>query len=297
MLKKLRLKFVHWLMVGFLLADLAVTWFAYAKPDELLHIYFLDVGQGDAILISTADHKHILIDGGPDGSVVGQLDSVLPAWDRQLDLVILTHPHADHVAGLLTVLQRYSVEQFIYSGAPYSTTTYENLLSALAKQNITIQIASAGQKYDFGDTRLDLLWPIAGQSFSQDPNETSLITQLRYGNFSALFMGDASANNEQALLASSTVSDVDVLKVGHHGSQYSTSPAFLSVADPEIAVIEVGVNNNFGHPTPTTLNHLKDSGATVYRTDQNGTIEVATDGAKYRILPRSANPAVSSPSQ
>jgi len=297
MLKKLRLKFVHWLMVGFLLGDLAVVWFAYAQPDNLLHIYFLDVGQGDAILISTTDHQHILIDGGPDGSVVSQLDSILPVWDRQLDMIILTHPHADHSAGLLAVLKRYSVERFIYSGAPYSTDTYESLLTVLQEQNIPVQIASAGQQYTFGDVSLDLLWPMAGQPFSQDPNETSLVTWLRYGNFSTLLMGDASANNEQTLLSSGTISDIDVLKVGHHGSQYSTSPAFLSVAKPEVAVIEVGANNNFGHPTQTTLNHLGDARVTIYRTDQNGTVEVTTDGTKYRTLPRSANSAISSPSQ
>jgi len=280
-----RLKKYKWrLAVALLLAvNFGLVSFALQRPDGLAHIYFLDVGQGDAILITTPNDQHILIDGGPTGAVVSKLDGILPVWDRDIDYMLLTHPHADHATGLLAVLQRYSVKHFLYNGVDYDTEIYTTLLEEVNRQRIPVEIAEVSDDLKFGETSLDIIAPAVERPKRADPNETSVVAVFRYKNFRAIFTGDASINNERELLAAGLVPDVDVLKVGHQGSHTSSSIEFLQAARPEVGVIEVGPNT-YGHPHRDILQRLTALGVAIYRTDQNGTIEVATDGAKYRVL-------------
>jgi len=275
----------HWfkyLLSLVALADLTLAVAAHFRPDGLEHIYFFDVGQGDASLIKTATNQFILIDGGPTDQTVHLLDNVLPMWHRRLDLVILTHPHADHATGLLAVMDRYFVAQFWYTGAAYDSETYQTLLDKIAARHIPVQLANRSDYLAVGQTQLRVLFPITEQPTSPDLNETSIVNTVEYGHFTALFTGDASVNNEKVIRP--TLPDADVLKVPHHGSHNSSSAAFVNATKPETAVIMVGAGNPFGHPHLDILERYQSAGARVYRTDQDGTVEVITDGTRYRVV-------------
>jgi len=273
---------LSWLTICLVVVNLGLLTIVVLRPDQLGHIYFFNVGQGDAILIKTANNHHILIDGGPDHTIIEQLDTVIPPWQRTLDLVILTHPHADHATGLLAVLEQYHIDQLWYTGTDYSSQTYQTLVQQLSLRQVPTQFANQGDSYHLDSVSLDVLSPIVEHPVAEDPNETSVVSLLRYHNFSILFTGDATAHNEAVY--SSLVPDVDIIKIPHHGSQGSSSAALLSAARPEVGMIMVGASNSFGHPHPDTLAHYQSLGTTLYRTDQDGTTEVVTDGQRYQII-------------
>lgn len=262
------------------LASILVGWF---KPDQLAHIYFLDVGQGDAELIRTPNQHYILIDGGPDNSVVSQLGRVIPPWQRQIDLVILTHAHADHATGLLAVLDQYDVKQFWYTGAQYDSATYQELVDKLTQAKIPVQLANQGDYLSLDQTSLNVSFPLQERPTNTDPNETSVVNTFQYKNFTTLFTGDVYVNDEKKLVG--VLPDVDVIKIPHHGSRTSSSQELINKTQPEVGVIEVGANNKFGHPAPDVLSRYQSAQTQIYRTDQDGMIEIITDGTRYRVLP------------
>lgn len=272
----------RWLLAGLAVASISVFYIASAQPDGLAHIYFLDVGQGDSIFIKTADNHRILVDGGPDVSVVNKLDHLLPVWDRRLDLVVLTHPHADHAAGLIEVFECYRVDEFLYNGATYESETYNTLLSLVKNKDIPIQISDAGDYYTFASSQLDIIHPVDEYQEFDDPNDSSIVASFRYRDFSVLLTGDIGVGVEADLSNSGSLSDVDVVKVAHQGSRTSTSQSFLDAVDPEVGVISVGYNS-FGHPHQEVLSRLQASNVELYRTDENGTVEIVTDGIRYDI--------------
>ena len=263
--------------------NIGILVFAGLRPDQLEHIYFLNVGQGDATLIKTVNNHYILIDGGPDDSVISQIDSIMPPWHRQLDLVVLTHPHADHATGLLSVLSRYQVNQFWYTGTTYNSETYQALVASVTAKQIPIQLANRGDNYVLDDTNLRVIFPIEERPIAKDTNETSVVGLLNYQGLDVLFTGDASANNEKAYV--SDIPDVDVIKVPHHGSQTASSPILVNQARSEMGVISVGSNNSFGHPHPDTVAHYESLGVKLYRTDE-GMVELITDGKSYQVYQR-----------
>jgi competence protein ComEC len=265
-------------------ANFGLIYFVQARPDQLLHLYFLDIGQGDAVLITTPNGQNILIDGGPDGRVTEHLDRLLPPWNRRLDYVALTHAHADHATGLIEVVQRYPVGQFLYNGTDYDSVTYRTLLQTVAERQIPIEIADVADIYQLGPVTWDILHPLVERPSITDPNAGSVVTLLTYGNFKALLTGDAIFQNEADMLSAGLIPDVDVLKVGHHGSQTSSSRPFLDAVRPEVVAIQVGQNNKFGHPSPVVLERLQAIPTQIFRNDHHGTIEVVTDGTKYRVL-------------
>lgn len=270
-----------YLLAAILLANFGLLAVAQARPDGLTHFYFFDVGQGDASLVRTADNHFILIDGGPDDTIISQLDRVIPMWHRKLDLVILTHAHADHATGLLAVLDQYSVNQFWYSGADYDSATYRALLAKVTARQVPIRLASQGDAATVGQTNLRVLFPLVENPTAKDPNEASIISTVQYKNFSALFLGDATTSNTNTI--DQLLSDVDVLKVPHHGSRTASSVEFISRTQPEIGVIMVGANNPFGHPHPEIVERYQAAGTRLYRTDQDGTVEIVTDGDHYKV--------------
>ena len=253
--------------------------FAY---DNKLHIYFLDVGQGDAILIRTPNHKNILVDGGPDDSVIYKLFEVLPIWDRQIDLMVLTHPQADHVTGLLEVLDRFKVKEILATFAEYPTKTNQEWLTKVSNYGCVLNWADASDDYYFGEVYWDTLWPINLDSASDDVNEDSVTARVNYGNYSVLLTGDIGFPTESELLDIYSDINSTVLKVGHHGGKYASSEEFLFAARPEIAVISVG-QNSYGHPSADTLNRLNNVGAEVYRIKKQGKLEIVFDKNNYFV--------------
>jgi len=277
-----RSRFCLWVL-GLLFVTNYFLWqavvFAY---DDNLHVYFLDVGQGDAILIRTPSHKNILIDGGPDDTVIYKLFEVLPIWNRQIDLMVLTHPQADHVTGLLEVLDRFKVKEILATFAEYPTKTNQEWLDKVSNYNCVLNWADASDDYYFGEVFWDTLWPIDTDSAGEDINEDSVTAKVSYKNYSVLLTGDIGFLVEDKLLDIYSDIDSTVLKVGHHGSRYASSEEFLFAVKPEITVITVG-ENGYGHPATDTLNRLDNIGAEVYRTDLDGIVEIIFDEDNYYV--------------
>jgi competence protein ComEC len=252
-------------------------------PDSssILTVHFIDVGQGDSILVMYGN-KTILIDGGrPDAGPA--LSSYLKKEGvSAIDVMVSTHPHADHIGGLLTVLRKFPVKKVVDSGQPHSSRTYEQYLTLIDEKNIQYTVAERGQYINFSPavTVQVLSPPPAG--LGGDLNQNSIVLKLIYGNVSFLFMGDAGFAAERNMMATHQGLNSTVLKVGHHGTKYATSRVFLHQVKPEISVIEVGTNK-YGHPAPQLLQRLEEAGSKVYRTDINGDIVIATDGTTYSV--------------
>lgn len=257
-----------------------LPWLALISlPDNKLHIYYFDVGQGDSIFIKTPQNYQILIDGGPGNKVLYELGKVMPFYDRTLDLLILTHPHADHVIGLIEVLKRYQVEQVLVNSIAYDSAEYQTFLNLTEELKIKKNSFLAGDQIKLKDgVVLESIWPKRQTDIFEilDVNQASMVFRLSYANFSALFTGDAELGEENPELMSYEWADVDVLKVPHQGSKGAVSSESLQKLKPDLAVIAVGPNK-FGHPTNEVIELLKSAGSEVLRTDQDGTVEVVSD--------------------
>lgn len=276
-------------IVGLPLAVATLVWLAVLQlPDGKLHVAFLDVGQGDAILITTQQGQQILIDGGPSPTALtSALGKEMPFWDRSIDLVVLTHPDADHITGLVEVLERYRVGGWLDNGRPDADTLYAECLILLKAASVPRHTVHAGDHVDLGQGLvLETLHPppdlMAGTD--ADSNNNSLVFHLNWGEASFLLTGDVEAEAEQLLVGSGQSLSADVLKVAHHGGGSSSSAEFLAAVQPRYAVISVGAENHFGHPVQAVLDRLAQPGdATVLRTDESGTIEFVTDGQRLWI--------------
>jgi competence protein ComEC len=278
------------LVVSLVLTLLLFVLLAYGQAGNTLQVDYIDVGQGDSILLQASDGTDILIDGGPRSAgptVVAHLQS---KGVDDIKVLILTHGDADHVGGLISVLQSaIPVESVIYNGQHHTTLTYQEFLTETQKRGITPTPAQAGQTYTWGPLDAFVLNPQAVPSAEQ--NENSVVLLLVYGDTRFLFAGDIGSATEQVLLDAVTGTltlryqlPADVLKVAHHGSQYSSSAAFLEAVGAEVAVISVGADNLYGYPAQETLDRLRAAGAQVYRTDQDGTLVISTDGQTYEII-------------
>jgi len=261
-------------------------------PPLAFNVYFIDVGQGDATLIEAGDTA-ILVDGG-DGSVEAQdsLEDFLQAWHIQdIDLMVATHPHADHIGGLIDVLALYDVHEIWTNGDTSGSQTYGDFALAVVQEQAagaTLREVTRGYTAEFDGLNISVLHP---PSLTGDTNEDSLVLRLTCGMVDILLVGDATTDSEASMLAEEgLLTDVEVLKVGHHGSNTSTSDAFLTAVTPEDAVISVGAGNTYGHPHQQTLDRLAARGVTVYRTDEDGTVTLTSDCDTYSIT--TSGPAV-----
>jgi len=272
-----------------LLVTTILVWVAVLNmPDDKLHVSILDVGQGDAILVQTPSHQHILIDGGPSPQSISlELGKRLPFWDRTIDLVVLTQPQADHLTGLIEVLQKYKVSHIIEPEITYSSSTYQHWRDLVEDKEIEHKIAHAGQKTELGDgIKLEVLHPPSPllQDTSDDIDNNGLVLRLSWNKVSFLLTADIGQEAEWYLIAQRANLKSTVLKVAHHGSQTSTSKEFLAVANPEVAVISVGTANRFGLPSTKIINRLAELlGDRVYLTSTHGTIEFITDGERLWV--------------
>ena len=274
-----RLSLIFSLLIGFNI----VVWGSIAvkaSPTEL-NVYFLDVGQGDSSLIVLPGGVKVLIDGGPaNKSVLGELDKVLPAADRYIDLVMLTHPQLDHFGGLTDVLKRYRVGAFIHNGRDGDTEAWEYFKKVFKEQGIMTILLKEGDKISFASSKIDILSPNAEFMKSQELNDTGLVAEVFSEGAKILFSADIGFKVEEYLTRKYDM-DVDVLKVGHHGSRFSSGSSFLSEVTPLMASISSG-KNNYGHPTPAAMKRLSDSGSEVYSTDQEGTIHLNAMNGEIR---------------
>ena len=258
-----------------------------SQKDGLLKIYFFDIGQGDAIFIESPSGQQVLIDGGPDNTVLQKLGEVMPFYDKDIDLVILTHPHTDHMVGLINVFERYEVKNIVEAKESYNSGEFKAWEEAVRNENANNLEAIAGKEIDLGGGAIiTILHPfrsVAGTSPS-NPHDDVVVAMLRYGEFEAILTGDMEAKVERRLILEGYDLDSDVLKAGHHGSKTSSSEEFLTAVSPEVAVIQVGAKNRYGHPSPEILERLDNYGIKVYRNDLGGDIKLVSDGNLFEIF-------------
>lgn len=260
------------LIIAVVTLTLLSAWLFLPILDQAVHVSILDVGQGDAILVRQKD-RELLIDGGPDGAVLGQLGAAMPFWDRDIELAVLTHPHADHFAGLTQVMGRYHVGTLITSGRENSTENHQAFKSAAAEEGSRVVVTDRGDEFMLSpDAKFRVLSPSQPNS-SNDLNDASVVLELDAFGRRALFMGDATMRVEQELLERGDDLHADFLKVGHHGSKYSSSKEFLEAVHPAVAAVSVG-KNSYGHPASATLRRLQDAGAKTWRTDRDGGLDI-----------------------
>ncbi|MHB1354603.1 MAG: DNA internalization-related competence protein ComEC/Rec2 [Anaerolineae bacterium] len=283
-LPQLRVDWKPWVAPGVLLTVAVTVWsIGLSLPDGRLHIYFLDVGQGDAILINSPGGRTILVDGGVDGLVLrARLGELLPLNHRTLDLVIATHGDADHILGLVGLPDYYQVQQAARPANLGTSTAAKAWEEEFAMHQIPQVFLARGDIIRIGrDFTIQVLNPEPGNPNSG--NASSVVLRAVKGRFNMLLTGDIDDQAEQAILAANLPVAAYVLKVAHHGSDTSSSAEFLDRVRPSLAVISVGKDNTLGHPSAEVLDRLWELNCQIWRTDQQGTIEISTDGRTLQV--------------
>ncbi len=279
---------MRWLLTPLLVIAVLVSYTAATLPDDKLRVSFLDVGEGDAILVQKGSQQ-VLIDGGPSPQAISlELGRQMPFWDRTIDLLVLTHPHHDHLAGLVAVLRRYQVGQVLYLALDYESPLYDEWLRLIDERGVKGTVARAGQQIDLGDGAImKVLSPSATLlvGTESDVDNNSVVLRLSTGDISFLLTADIMREAEWELIRRRAGLNSTVLKVAHHGADTSTTPEFLAVANPRVAVISAGADNRFGHPSDEVVSRLEQKlgGGNIYRTDEHSTIEFTTDGEKLWV--------------
>lgn len=276
------------LILGLLIVVLIYLWAEIAKSPATnnLNLYFLNVGQGDAELIQKGDFQ-ILIDGGPDDSVLSEVGKIMPLSDRKIDIIILSHPHADHLVGINEILKRYEVGQIYTSGSITTSNQYLDFLNTVKSKNIPLSVPQIGEKLVVFDTaQLTFLWP--GEKFKgmsgDNLNDTSEIIRFCAESHCADFLGDIEVDEQELMFGDLKTKGInyqaELLKISHHGSTNGTNAATLDEINPKFAVIEVGADNKFGHPHAGVIDLLNSRNIQILRTDRDGTIRfsVTSDG-------------------
>ena len=252
-----------------------------------LRVSFLNVGQGDAILIEGPTGIQMLVDGGPDRSVIREIPKLVGPIDRSLDVVVMTHPDKDHIAGLSDVLETYRVEKFISPGLAGDTAVYDQLVSGIEKETgLEAYVARQGQRIHLGGgAYADVLYPNKDVSHLRATNDASIVLHVVYGKTSFMLTGDLPSTIEDALVreVSPAFLASTVLKAGHHGSKYSTDDVWLTAVSPDVVVISAGKGNTYGHPAPEALSRIQKSGAKTISTIDEGTITFESDGVQVEL--------------
>ncbi len=288
-----------------------VVWIGIlASPDQNLYIITCDVGQGDAILAQLG-RTQVLIDGGPGNLVTNCLGNHMPFWDREIEVVILTHPQKDHYEGLIEVFRRYDVQLFLATALDSSSPDYKALKDQVGGSAVRVVNPTIGTTIRLGLMHLDILHPphqffdkndaglahrsqdgvLGTYTTSKDPNDFSIVTILSYKDFDALLTGDIGPKisdlvaEELVLRLASLAQDdgIEYLKVPHHGSKNGLTKELLDVTNPKVAVISSGKNNQYGHPHEETIKLLSERWIKILRTDEMGDVEIVTDGQRYYI--------------
>jgi competence protein ComEC len=274
-MKKILLSFIVLLLVlSFSACDCIIT----QQTAGTLSVHFIDVGQGDSILIDLGETE-VLIDGGKKNT--GADEYIRPYIDGPIEAVIATHYDSDHIGGLLSIFNDYSVNAFWYNGQTTDSDVFVDMMNKITELNIAIHVVVRGDTIQVGTLNFEVLNP--QQPLNSESNHNSVVLNLTYGQTDFLFMGDADKQAETDM--QSLLHDVDILKVGHHGSDTSSSVEFLNIVKPEIAIIMVGLGNSYHHPSQVTIDALTVIGATIYRTSICGAVVVTTNGDTYSVQP------------
>lgn len=257
----------------------------FAKPktvNNLAKVHMLNIGQGDSFLIEASNGAQMLIDGGRDATVLSELSKVMKWNDKSIDVVIATHPDADHVGGLIDVVKRYSIGLFLTSDVYSDTQTYKSLISSVLEKKIPAYYVRQGMNLNLADkTDFTVLFPDR-DTYNWETNSASIVGRLQVGERSALFTGDSPIAIEKYLVKTIPEElDVDILKLGHHGSKTSSSLEYLKATSPELALISAGVNNSYGHPHKEVLDLLKKFDIPYVSTQTVGTYTLETDGVRW----------------
>ncbi len=252
--------------------------------DSLLWVTFLDVGQGDAILIQTPDGVDVLIDGGPDADVLHELRSVLGVFDSTIDMVVGTHPDKDHIGGLVSVLEAYTVGHILTTENRGETMIASEYHDALTTEGAIVTNARAGQTYALGASTTMTVYAPARDPSMLESNTASIVVQITYGDVSFMLTGDAPQSIEDNLVVTyGTALQSDVLKLGHHGSKTSSSELFLRTVEPTYAVVSAGMDNTYGHPHPEVIERVTASGAVIKSTATDGRLTFTSDGQTVMV--------------
>jgi len=282
-------------IVLLLLIAVSVALWALLTPSAatglLLQVTFLDVGQGDAAWIKTPDGWDILIDGGKESEGPALVSYLQSHGVADIEVLVLSHPHADHVGGFITILNNMDVAEALLNCQSSDTLTYKEFETLLVAKEVITTCVRDGHNFTWGEyisaSAVNPAEPLMSGtgSDSSDKNNNSVVLRITYGSIDFLFTGDVQSEAEAAILGREAALEAEVLKVAHHGSNSSSTTGFLSQVDPEVAIISVGASNPYGHPAPETLQRLGDADATIYRTDLHGTIVITTDGTTYSVQP------------
>jgi competence protein ComEC len=285
-----------YLISGIITGCILLVSFIGSLPDGKLHIFFCNVGQGDATYVRFPDGRDMLVDGGPNDSVLQCLGRHMPFWDRNIDIVVNSHPQKDHLAGLISVLNRYTVEYVVRSDLASSSDVYAQFTDAITTHHVPVRLVTRGEKISIGSASISIIWPsesqialmrpgtgVLGASTDTNLNDGSLVFFLRYGSFDVLFPGDADSHVEGQYTGEQLADDhVEVLKVPHHGSKTGMTQGFVDWLKPAISVISVG-KNSYGHPSAEAITMLQMIDSKILRTDQVGDIEIVSDGKRWEI--------------
>jgi len=246
-----------------------------------LTITFIDVGQGDSELITSPSGEVMLIDAGESDQPLKIISVANEKSVKSFDVIVISHPHSDHIGGMSYIISHYPVDQVIDSGYPHTTKVYENILNLVDKRNISYRVVRNGDIVDFDpNVKVEVLNP--QNIWFDDINDNSVVLKITYGKVSFLLPGDS--ENEAEQVYAKQLDHIDILKVGHHGSKTSTGSYLLNKIYPDVSIISVGKDNSYGHPSIVTLNNLARSHSEIYRTDVNGDITVTTDGNNYSVI-------------
>ncbi len=277
---------LKFLILPLLVAFLLVIYYGkQEEQDGFLKVKFYNVGQGDSFFIRTPEGNQVLVDGGPGDSVIQKLGSDMGVFDKTIEMVILTHAHLDHFEGLISVFNKYNVEKILLPNTDVKSAPYVAFTDAVEKEGAEVVYAVQGQRIFLDSiTVLDILNPASRGEIklgkNGDINDTSIVAILRFGKTEMLLTGDAGTNIEDMLLGNFDL-DVDVLKVGHHGSKHSTSEKFLQATSPQYSVIQFGDGNKYGHPAPEIVDRLKSLQVDMSQTNQND-VEFVSDGLSFK---------------
>jgi len=285
----LGLWYLRWGVVGVMMVSLAVLWLSPESgrtlPDlPYLSVSFLDIGQGDSIFIETPDRVQILIDGGPDGTVIRELAKLMSPYDRTIDMVIATHADKDHIAGLIDVMERYEVGVIVMTENAHDTGVANVYRQMVAKEGAEVIYARAGQTWQLGASTTMHVYSPAGDPTEWESNASSIVTQIVYGDVAFMLTGDAPLATEDFMVRQyGERLQSNVLKLGHHGSRTSTSELFVTTVAPQYAVVSAGRNNRFGHPHPEPITNVSRAGALVFNTAERGTLTFQTNGEEVWV--------------
>ncbi|MFO7874630.1 MAG: ComEC/Rec2 family competence protein [Bacteroidales bacterium] len=251
--------------------------------DEIFEVHFIDVGQGDAIFIKTPD-KVMLVDAGKSQSNVS--DYLLSHDIEEIDIVIGTHPHFDHIGGLVDVFHTFEIGEVIDPGAEHDSYTYNEYISTIEGYNMDLTIGRKGMTWELSENAsMELLHP--QEPLHWNLNDVSIVANITLGEVKVLLTGDAESHSESQMLEEPELLEADILKVGHHGSYTSSSTDFLEAVDPEVSVIMCGEDNDYGHPHDDALERLNATGTDIYRTDTHGHIVFEIEDGEYTIVDNS----------